>query len=70
MLQGVVSYTAFTTWQRHFRWDSKSDNASMDEWGGDESLKHLRVKDDGTLVTSSFHTAFTNLLIPLIPATV
>ena len=30
VLQGFVTWTTFTTWQNHFRWDSLTDTADIE----------------------------------------
>jgi len=48
-LQGFVSWTTFTHWQRHFRWDSLHPAAAMDEDHVDEFPAAARANDDGSL---------------------
>lgn len=48
-LQGFVSWTTFTNWQRHFRWDSLHPAAAMEEDHVDEFPALPRANDDGSL---------------------
>eukprot|EP00041_Stephanoeca_diplocostata_P027077 m.739801 g.739801 ORF g.739801 m.739801 type:complete len:1039 (-) comp23110_c0_seq5:3234-6350(-) len=56
-LQGIITWTTFTTWQRYFRWDSRSTSALLHEYE-DKQLQEKNLDYDGKLADALQQTVF------------
>lgn len=56
-LQGIITWTTFTTWQRYFRWDSRSASALLHEYE-DKQLSECNLDHDGKLADALQQTVF------------